>query len=157
MLTESNDYVTHGPLTKFQVLEKASAILEEQLTHTEVFNAPAKTRTFLEYKLSHYEREVFGVMMLDNRHRLINFQELFLGTINSASVYPREVVKAVLHANAAAVILAHNHPSGNAEPSSADKSITDRLVDSLQLIDVRVLDHIIVGNDSVSFAEQGLL
>ena len=157
MQTESLDYVAHGPLTKFQVLEKASEILEEQLTHTEVMSSPAKTKAYLECKLSQYEREVFGVMMLDNRHQLINYQELFWGTINSASVYPREVVKAVLCSNASAVILAHNHPSGNAEPSSADKAITERLVDSLNLIDVRVLDHIVVGHNSVSFAERGLL
>ncbi len=150
-------YVTEGPLTKHQVLEKASLILAEQLVSSDAYCDPSKTKAFLEFRLAHYEREVFGVMLLDNRHCLIDFQELFFGTIDSASVYPREVVKAVLKVNATAVIFAHNHPSGNAEPSSADKSITARLVDALQLIDVRVLDHIVVGQGSVSFAERGLL
>jgi DNA repair protein RadC len=150
-------YVTHGPLTKHQVLEKASEILAEKMIHGDVFGSPSDTKSFLECKLGHYEREVFSVLLLDNRHRLISFQKLFYGTIDSASIYPREVVKAVLHANAAAVMFAHNHPSGNAEPSTADKLITERLVDALKLIDVKVLDHIIVGHNSVSFAERGLL
>lgn len=158
MPTEQNlTYVTKGPLTKHQVLEKASAILAEQLIHSDKYCEPAKTKAFLEFKLAHYEREVFGVMLLDNRHCLIDYQELFFGTISSASIYPREVVKTVLKENAAAVIFAHNHPSGDASPSTADKQITQRLVDALQLVDVRVLDHIVVGHESVSFAEQGLL
>ena len=150
-------YVTEGPLTKHQVLEKASSILAQQFTESDAYCDPHKTKEFLEFKLSHYEREVFGVMLLDNRHRLIDYKELFFGTIDAASIYPREVVKAVLTDNAAAVIFAHNHPSGLAEPSTADKLITKRLVDALLLIDVRVLDHIIVGETSVSFAERGLL
>ncbi|WP_417227124.1 RadC family protein [Amphritea sp.] len=150
-------YVTDGPLTKHQVLEKASSILAEQLVNSDAYCNPDKTKAYLEFKLAHYEREVFGVMLLDNRHCLIDYQELFFGTINSASIYPREVVKAVLKENAAAVIFAHNHPSGVAEPSQADKQITDRLVDALKLIDVKVLDHIVVGHESVSFAERGLL
>ena len=150
-------YVTQGPLTKHQVLEKASEILAEKMFNSDVFESVSETKAFLEFKLGHYEREVFSILLLDNRHRLISFQELFYGTIDSASIYPREVVKAVLHANAAAVIFAHNHPSGDAEPSTADKLITQRLVDSLKLIDVKVLDHIVVGHNSVSFAERGLL
>ena len=151
------DYVMHGPLTKHQVLEKASEILAEELISSDVFDSTLKTKSFLECKMGHYEREVFSVLLLDNRHRLIKFQELFFGTIDSASVYPREVVKAVLNANAATVIFAHNHPSGNAEPSTADRLITNKLVDALKLIDVEVLDHIVVGHSSVSFAERGLL
>jgi len=150
-------YVGQGSLTKHQILEKASEILAEKMIRGDVFSCPEDTKSFLECKLGHYEREVFGVLFLDNRHRLISFQELFYGTIDSASIYPREVVKAVLHVNAAAVILAHNHPSGNPEPSVADKLITKKLVDALKLIDVNVLDHIVVGNSSLSFAEQGLL
>lgn len=150
-------YVIEGPLTKHQVLEKASSILAEQFTESDVYSEPTKTKEFLEFKLAHYEREVFGMMLLDNRHRLIDYKELFFGTIDAASIYPREVVKAVLIDNAAAVIFAHNHPSGVAEPSTADKLITKRLVDALLLIDVRVLDHIIVGQTSFSFAERGLL
>ena len=151
------EYVTQGPLTKHQVLEKASELLAEELTDRDVFTSSVSTTAFLECKLRGYEREVFSVMLLDNRHRLIDYQELFFGTVDSASIYPREVVKAVLKANAAAVIFAHNHPSGNPEPSTADKQITERLVSALQLIDVRVLDHIVVGYNSVSFATRGWL
>lgn len=150
-------YVLDGPLTQHQILEKASEILAQQLIVSDVYSDPAKAKAFLEFKMSHYEREVFGVMLLDNRHRLIDFKELFFGTIDSASIYPREVVKATLQENAAAVIFAHNHPSGVAEPSQADLAITQRLVQALTLIDVRVLDHIVVGHNSVSFAERGLL
>jgi len=96
-------------------------------------------------------------MMLDNQNQLIEFRELFFGTVDAASVYPREVVKAVLEVNSSAVIFAHNHPSGESEPSQADKQITRRLTDALALIDVRVLDHIVVGKTPVSFAERGLL
>ncbi|WP_027858406.1 RadC family protein [Marinobacterium jannaschii] len=155
--TEDSTYSFNGPLTKHQILERASEILAQQLIESDVYSVPEEAIAFLEFKLSHYEREVFGVMLLDNRHRLLEFKELFFGTIDSASIYPREVVKAVLADNAAAVIFAHNHPSGIAEPSRADISITQRLVDALALIDVRVLDHIIVGHHSVSFAERGLL
>ncbi|MEZ8076857.1 DNA repair protein RadC, partial [Vibrio sp. FF112] len=108
-------------------------------------------------QLKAYEREVFAVMFLDNQHHLISFEELFFGTIDSASVYPREVVKAALKTNAAAVIFAHNHPSGDATPSQADKRITQRLKDALALVDIRVLDHIVIGDSAVSFAERGLL
>ncbi|GIA88948.1 DNA repair protein RadC [Vibrio cholerae] len=96
-------------------------------------------------------------MFLDNQHRLIAFEELFFGTIDSASVYPREVLKAALKVNAAALIFAHNHPSGDATPSQADKQITQRLKEALALVDIRVLDHIVVGDSAISFAERGLL
>ena len=102
--------------------------------------------------------EVFACLYLDNRHRVLHFEELFRGTIDGASVHPREVVKAALHRNAAAVILAHNHPSGVAEPSAADRQITERLKSALQLVEIRVLDHLVVGDqDCVSFAERGWL
>ena len=100
---------------------------------------------------------MFAVMLLDSQHKLIDYRELFFGTIDSASVYPREVVKAVLADNAAAVIFTHNHPSGEIKPSQADIAITSRLKDALALIDVQVLDHIIVGNGTASMAEFGLL
>jgi DNA repair protein RadC len=101
---------------------------------------------------------VFSCLYLDNRHRVIQFEELFRGTINGASVYPREVVKKALGHNAAAVIFAHNHPSGVAEPSAADRRITQQLSDALALVDVRVLDHVVVGDGTtISFAEQGLM
>ena len=145
------------PKTSNEVLATAANIIAEKFVTHDVFTNPDATKQFLTYKMINYEREVFAVMMLDNQHRLIEFNELFFGTINAASVYPREVVKAVLAVNAAAVILAHNHPSGEAEPSQADKQITKRLTDALALIDVRVLDHIVVGKTPVSFAERGLL
>jgi DNA repair protein RadC len=120
--------------------------------------APKVTQAFLIAQLRDRPYEVFCILHLDNRHRLIAFEELFRGTIDGASVHPREVVKQALARNAAAVILAHNHPSGVAEPSQADELITYRLRDALGLVDIRVLDHLIVGdNRCVSFAERGLL
>ncbi|XOV86143.1 MAG: DNA repair protein RadC [Pseudomonadota bacterium] len=124
----------------------------------DVISDPGVTRDYLTGRLRGYAREVFACMYLDNQHRLIKYEELFFGTIDGASVHPREVVKRVLKHNAAAVIFAHNHPSGVAEPSQADRRITDRLKSALLLIDVRVLDHMIVGDSEVlSFAERGLL
>jgi DNA repair protein RadC len=121
----------------------------------------ANPRIVREYLAVHYvgmEREVFGCLFLDNRHRLIAVEEMFLGTIDGASVHPREVVKRALKLNAAAVILAHNHPSGVAEPSQADELITARIRDALALVDIRVLDHLVVGGTTVtSFAERGLI
>ena len=114
--------------------------------------------SYLTLKLSHLDFETFSLIYLDSQHRVIELEQLFSGTIDSASVYPREVIKGCLHNKAAAVILCHNHPSGIPEPSNADKQITERIKDALELIDVRVLDHIIIaGGRSVSFAERGLL
>ena len=119
---------------------------------------PRATREFLRARLRDRDHEVFCCLFLDNRHRVICFDEVFRGTIDGASVHPREVVKLALSRNAAAVILAHNHPSGVAEPSQADELITGRLRDALALVDIRVLDHIVVGDGAcVSFAERGLL
>jgi DNA repair protein RadC len=123
-----------------------------------VLGNPSAVRDHL---LTHYagaEREIFSVLYLDNRHRVICMEELFAGTIDGASVHPREVVKLALARNAAAVILAHNHPSGVAEPSQADELITARLRDALALVDIRVLDHLVVGGTTVtSFVERGLI
>lgn len=119
---------------------------------------PRATREFLRARLRDRDHEVFCCLFLDNRHRVICFEEVFRGTIDGASVHPREIVKLALARNAAAVILAHNHPSGVAEPSQADELITGRLRDALGLVDIRVLDHIVVGDGAeVSFAERGLL
>ena len=119
---------------------------------------PQYVKDYCRLQIGHLEHEVFGVLYLDNQHHLIHFEPLFRGTIDGASVYPREVVKQVLNWNSAAVIFCHNHPSGVTEPSAADKRITSRLIEALRLIDVRVLDHIIVSNvGDFSFAEQGLL
>ena len=115
------------------------------------------TKDFLSFKLAQYDKEVFSIMLLNSQHQLIEYKELFFGTINSASVYPREVVKEVLAHNAAAVIFAHNHPSGVPEPSHADIAITKRLTEALKLIDVSVLDHIVIGETAISMAERGLI
>lgn len=158
MRIKSNQvYVFQEPITAYQILETAAEILSDQYVSGNAFINPQATKDYLACKLGGYDKEVFAVMMLDNQHQLIEFRELFFGTIDGASVYPREVVKAVLEANAAAVIFAHNHPSGNSEPSQADKAINIRLSDALALIDVRVLDHFVIGESSTSFAERGLL
>ena len=122
------------------------------------FTSPNTVKDYLRTKLAGFEHEVFAALFLDSQHRLIEYTELFRGTIDGASVYPREVVKEALRVNAAAVIFAHNHPSGNPEPSRADETITSRLKDALALVDVRALGHVVVGGmDTVSFAERGLL
>jgi DNA repair protein RadC len=158
MRSNSNKvYVTDEPMTENQVLEKAAEILACKYVKKDAFTSSQATRDFLRFKLGGKEREVFAVMLLDSQHQLIDYQELFFGTVNAASVYPREVVKAVLQENAAAVIFAHNHPSGVGEPSIADKQITKRLQDALGLIDVTVLDHVIIGESCYSFAENNLL
>ena len=150
-------YVTHEPMTANQVLEKAAEILASQFSREGHINSPQATKDFLKVKLAGNKREVFAILLLDSSHRLIAYRELFHGTIDSANVHPREIIQAVLEANAASVVLAHNHPSGCTEPSVADKRITTRITDALALIDVRVLDHVIVGETVVSFAELGLL
>ncbi len=140
------------------VLNQAKEILASKLSTADCFTSPRETRLFCQSAIAHLEHEVFGVLFLNNRNCLIEYVELFRGTIDSASVYPREVAKEALAYNASAVIFTHNHPSGVAEPSLADKHITKRLVDALSLLDIRVLDHILVGVDeTTSFAEQGLL
>ncbi|HMU90797.1 MAG: DNA repair protein RadC [Pseudomonadales bacterium] len=140
------------------VLEMSSRHLQQGLERGDALTSPAQTRRFLSSRLRHLEREVFMVLYLDNRHRMIAFEELFKGSINSAEVHPRELIKRVLHFNAAAVILAHNHPSGIAEPSQADREITQRLRAALALVDVRLLDHMVVGDTEViSLAELGCL
>jgi DNA repair protein RadC len=122
------------------------------------FTSTEVVKEYLGTKLVGFESEVFAVIFLDTQHKLIEYVEMFQGTIDGAAVYPREVAKAALRLNAAAVIFAHNHPSGNPEPSSADISITKRLKDALALLDVRTLDHIVIGGEiAVSFAERGLL
>jgi DNA repair protein RadC len=139
------------------VLEMARRHLFESMRRGDALTSPADTRQYLCRRLREYSHEVFAVLFLDQRHRVICFEELFTGTIDGASVYPREVVKRALAHNAAAVIFSHNHPSGVAEPSQSDLQITRRLKDALGLIDVRVIDHFIVGDEIVSFAERGLL
>jgi len=146
------------PVSDDQVVEAALKIVGEGLIRSDALESPAVTRKYLTIRFSGLEHEVFCAIFLDNRHRVIACEELFRGTIDGASVHPREVVKQALAHNAAAVILAHNHPSGVAEPSQADELITQRLKDALALVDIRVLDHLIVAAGKVaSLAERGLL
>ncbi|ENM6578571.1 DNA repair protein RadC [Vibrio fluvialis] len=138
------------------VLEMTQRYLAETLKRGEALTSPQQTKLYLSSVLRDRQREAFYILFLDNQHRVIRDEVLFEGTIDAASVYPREVVKRALHHNAAALILAHNHPSGVAEPSQADRRITQRLTDALALVDIRVLDHFVVGDgDVVSFAERG--
>jgi len=133
-------------------------LLQERVHYAEALATPAAVRDYLRLALGALEHEVFACVWLDAQNRVIRFEEMFRGTITQTSVYPREVVKAALACNAAAVIFAHNHPSGFAEPSSADVSLTARLREALALVDIKVLDHFIVaGKDALSFAERGLL
>jgi DNA repair protein RadC len=139
-------------------LEMARRHMEAELQRGDALTNPEAVRRYLTAHLRGHSQEVFGCLFLDNRHRIIAFEELFFGTIDGATVHPREVVKRALAHNAAALILAHNHPSGVAEPSHADQAITRRLSDALNLVDVRVLDHIVVGDGpAVSLAERGLM
>ena len=141
-----------------RVIDAARQVVERFVSKGMKLNTPNRVREFLWLKLAGYDHEVFGAIFMDTQHRVIEFSELFHGTLDSASVYPREVVKAALHHNAGAVIFTHNHPSGEPDPSDADRRITQRLQEALGLIEVRVLDHIVVGgSDSVSFAERGYL
>lgn len=136
--------------------ELARRVARESLLKGPILTSPDLTRDYLMRQLVDKPYEVFAILLLDSQHRVIQFVELFRGTINSASVYPREVVKLVLEKNAAAVIVCHNHPSGVAEPSEADRRITERLKHALATIDVTLLDHMVVGdNEMVSFAERG--
>jgi DNA repair protein RadC len=140
------------------VLEMGRRHLLQHLEQGEELTSPQAVRHYLTARLRHQDRELFCCLFLDNRHRVIRCEDLFQGTIDGASVYPREVVKRALALNAAAVIFAHNHPSGVAEPSGADQRLTQRLQRALELVDIRVLDHMVVGEtEVVSFAERGLL
>ena len=143
---------------KQSVITLAMKVLSIKHRAGRVLSKPDETRDFLRLRLADYRNEVFGCLFLDNRHRIIVVRELFQGTIDGASVYPRVVVQQAMEVNAAAMVFFHNHPSGVAEPSHADEAITRRLKDALALVDVRVLDHFVVSaGESVSFAERGLL
>jgi len=151
-LSELND------AEKQSVVTLAMKILAVKYRAGRTLSNPAETRNFLRLRLADQRNEVFGVMFLDNRHRIIAVRELFQGTIDGASVHPRVVVQQAMEVNAAAMVFFHNHPSGVAEPSRADEMLTRRLKEALALVDVRVLDHFVVSaGESVSFAERGLL
>jgi DNA repair protein RadC len=149
---------TRRRATSDEVIAAAREHLSHRVRRGATLSSPRATRDFLTLKLGTLDHEVFAIIFLDRRNRVISYQEMFRGTIDGASVHPREVVKEALKLNAAAVILAHPHPSGVAEPSQADEFITNRLKEALGLVDIRVLDHIIIaGGDTKSFAEMGLL
>lgn len=146
-------------ITENEIIRSAKVLLKKRLTNNNAcFTDPSIVKDYLMMEYSAKEHECFVVLFLNNQHKLIKAVEMFAGTIDGASVYPREVVKVALQCNAAAVILSHNHPSRITEPSQADKSITTKVKDALSLIDIRTLDHIIIGGvDYFSFAEGGLL
>ena len=150
-----------GPAKRAELLavfELARRALAERLREREAFESPGAVRQYLQLHLAHKPHEVFAVMFLDSQNRLLALEELFRGTLSQTSVYPREVVLRALHHHCAAVVLAHNHPSGSVQPSRADEALTRSLKASLALVDVRVLDHVIVApGQSLSMAEQGLL
>ena len=149
-----------GPVKFVQLqaaLEIARRHFAESLDRGDCLTRPAQTMNYIRTRLRDYDHEVFACLMLDNRNRVIALRELFRGTIDGASVYPREVVKQALADNAAAVIFAHNHPSGVSEPSQADIRITERLQQALALVDIRVLDHVIVGDGITCLSERGLI
>ncbi len=148
--------------TKYVQLQAALELgrrhLAERIERGDPLSNPQATREFLMARLRDRAQEVFACLFLDNRHRIISFDEMFYGTVDGAAVHPREVVKRAMHHNAAAVILTHNHPSGVAEPSRADEMLTRRIKDALALVDVRTLDHMVIGDsEAVSFAERGML
>lgn len=150
-----------GPAKQAELLavfEVARRALSQRLKEREAFHTPDAVKHYLQLQLAHKNHEVFAVLFLDNQNRMLAMEELFRGTLSQTSVYPREVVMRALHHQAAAVVLSHNHPSGSVQPSRADEHLTQTLKASLALVDVRVLDHIIVGQgQAFSMAEQGLM
>ena len=149
---------SYRPAEPEEVLQAALRVLAGQLRGSEVLSSPQVVRDFLRIKLGALEHEVFAVIHLDSQHRVIEYVEMFRGTVSQTSVYPREIVKEALVRNSAAMILVHNHPSGLAEPSRADEVLTQTVKAALALVDVRVIDHLIVAGPAVmSFAERGLL
>ncbi|SFQ03988.1 RadC family protein [Pseudomonas borbori] len=151
-------YVMESPVTEADILRMAQQFASKRLAKGRLLADPQHVFSHLQTLLQHHEHEIFALLLLDNKHRVIGFRELFRGTLDSASVYPREVVKIALEHNAAAVILVHNHPSGDPEPSNADRQLTTTLKDALNMVGTRTLDHIVVGSEGcVSLAERGYL
>lgn len=151
-------YRTRRAITGQELISFATDLISEGFQRLGTLGSPQETRQFLTLQLAPEEREIFAVIFLDSQHRALSYEPMFQGTLDSASVHPREVVKRCLQLNAGAVILAHNHPSGSPEPSSADRHITERLRHALDLIGVRVLDHMVIGGAQIaSFAERGWL
>jgi len=156
--TSSGNYKLTGKTTEADVLAAAEGILKAKLERQGSIGNPSDAADFLRMRLGALLHEEFHIVWLDNRHRILSCQKLFTGTIDGASVHPREVVRAALNINACAAILAHNHPSGVAEPSAADRMITKELVEALKLVGVRVLDHLVVSaGGCISMAGRGLM
>jgi DNA repair protein RadC len=151
-------YLVDSPISEADILLMAQQLAGQRLRRGRPLTTPKAVFNHLQPLLAGYEHEVFALIMLDSKHRILEFQELFRGTLDSASVYPREVVKVCLENNAAAVILVHNHPSGDPEPSQADHILTRKIQDALNLVDIRTLDHVVVGSEGcISLAELGHL
>jgi DNA repair protein RadC len=151
-------YQTRRPATREDIIGYAKFLIEEEFARQDTLGSPEEAKDFLVAKLGREHRETFGVVFLDKQNQVLGFETLFFGTVDHAVVHPREVVKRCLALNATAIILAHNHPSGVCTPSSGDKDITKRLTEALDMVDVAVLDHFIVGGTTAfSFAKQGLL
>lgn len=151
-------YTVQGEITDTDILVMAEIISKKKFIKGELLVSTTCTKLCLRNLMKGYEREVFGVLFLDTKHYVIKFEELFWGTIDNATVHPREIIKAAILCNAAAIILVHNHPSGDPEPSVSDRKITTRIVEAMDLVDIRVLDHIVVGeNGAVSFVDRGYL
>lgn len=151
-------YVMESPVTEADILQMAQQLAMSRLSNGRALTESKQVFSHLQTLLQYHEHEVFALLLLDTQHRVIGFRELFRGTLDGASVYPREVVKIALEHNAAAVILVHNHPSGDPEPSQADRALTTTLKNALNMIGTQILDHVVVGNDGcVSLAERGYL
>lgn len=155
---KTGKYRARAALTEDQIIKAAKTLLNKRIQKGDAMTSPALVRAWLQASYRDLEHEVFICMFLDNQNQMIKAEELFRGTINGASVYPREVVKRALQLNAAAVMFAHNHPSGITEPSHADKQLTAKLKEALGLIDIQTLDHFIIGNgEAYSFVEHDLI
>lgn len=151
-------YVMDSPVTEADILQMAQQLAMSRLAKGRALTEPKQVFSHLQTLLRYHEHEIFALLLLDTKHRVIGFRELFRGTLDGANVYPREVVKIALEHNAAAVILVHNHPSGDPEPSQADRTLTTALKNALNLVGTRILDHVVVGHEGcVSLAERGYL
>ncbi|MEE1950329.1 DNA repair protein RadC [Pseudomonas alcaligenes] len=151
-------YLVESPVTETDIMLMARQLASLRLRRGRALTSPREVFSHLQALLAGYEHEVFALLMLDSQHRVIAFEQVFRGTLDGASVYPREIVKIALEHNAAALILVHNHPSGDPQPSMADRKLTTKLQDALNLVGVRTLDHIVVGDEGcVSLAELGYL
>lgn len=154
----SGTYLVESSVTEADILLMARQLANLRLRRGRALTSPQDVFSHLQALLADYEHEVFALLLLDSRHRVIVFHEIFRGTLDGANVYPREIVKAALEHNAASMVLVHNHPSGDPEPSQADRNLTHKVKEALNLVGVRTLDHIVVGREGcVSLAEQGYL